>query len=966
MTPVDCLNITTPAVTTYPASTTPIARTPVVTGTTSEFVTTTAGTGPTTTTEATTTTTPYEHVLPISAIKRFCNGSVNLVFLLQSADVLTPTEFKQTKELILTYISSIAPPDYGKSTSKLRVEVDQFGDYVEEDFPLEKHQNMSLITNVVHELELQRSRNNPLGDAIRKAALSFKDKPAHKDIDNIMFVIIFTEPEDNITGILNDLSQKNIQVILLTISSEPNLNNVATYQSVDTTHVYRLSSVGDLFIRPTVAQSILNDLCTGITVPRPPVTTTKQPPTTTPERPPPPTDSPTAEECTMTADLVILVDVQLLKPTEKAKTLATLSDLLHNITVSRDRTQVAMLLMDYRLWRVFKFDSDLQNILRNLGSNVDKALTKASRSRRSALDLRYALEDSLDEYFLSSNLRGRPVDTKVHKSILVFQGRQPVHDSKYPLSSTVRALRENGVVWTIVTPTNVYSNLKERRVWNNLMGVKNMIYSSDFASPETNEKLLEKVCRAPESLPISSTYCARPIDLYFLWDDSEAITGKNLNNMLDATHKIAKTLGPMNFVPDVDGIDRVRVGILQYGVELEYQIQPAESRKLRKFLILTETIQPSLGDGTQPNLQNAIQEILDQTESLPSPRNMSVVLFMKSKPKAVTQTLLDRLHEKGENIMVFSFGSNLTVSDLSSIAGPGGFVRKLARSRELLENNLGNYIGKHLCEPGTAPTTTVAPTTPSPTTTEVSTTPFTGSTVAETTTAAPSCLNPMDLYIVVDSLLTSDKQLKNFVDDTLYNTLADIAIDDGTQYSRVALAVSGPKVRRRIHFTGDGSDKTRLLRRFERDSPEPALAEPRRLNPFRLGRALRSGKVMVFDRNARDMEYMRTMLLVLKRLPLIEKRLSTTDGGLLGLIKRSKKQGYGFVLGYFDSTFAGVSEVRRREWMKEFEGSSLRLSTTDNPATAGAELADLLCYRPYVSTAAVTTTTLPSSKCGFV
>nr|XP_026689876.1 mucin-2-like [Ciona intestinalis] len=650
---------------------------------------------------------PKEHVLALPSVQRYCDGAVNLVFLVQSTHHISAHEFQDVKKLIETYVSSVAPKNYGKPNSTLRVAIQQYGDRLEHNLALQDHQNMSILLNTIHDLQLQRGSENPFTEALRSGIAQFNltEKPVNSTIENVLFAITFSTPQEDINEVLEEMENLKIKAIILRITHHGH----GRFPDERTMTSYAIEELSDIFSLEysNMAMEILNEICEGRNEVLPNVTTPSPVTPVVPRVELPPFE-PLNETCTMQADLVVLIDTNLLVDKDKGRsrrkrsaTLQYVSDILDNVTISPDHTHVSVLLADKQVRRVSKFQSSRDEVNRAIEETISKIILTDEVASDESLDLAYALLETLVGYLENEHSHAR-LSPANHKSILLLQENN-ILGQKEAINESLSELHEHGVILTAVTQPDQYRNYTEKNALTNLLGKKNLIFANiTGGGAPPSESVIEKTCRTPETLETELLRCQQDMDVYFILDTTE-IQGKDWENMVNGVKKISKALQPINFPFNTNNVSGIRTSLIGFNDRsAKILVSLYDGNGLLVFLrsdlpVRLDNFEP------QSNLSFMIDTISTQASVLSADRGQSIVIIGSSLNKDKRNHIL-KDKASFANVIHVSVGQQTIETEEQDDAFEQIYLRS---TRELLDNTFSLYVTDHVCASVSPVTTTI-------------------------------------------------------------------------------------------------------------------------------------------------------------------------------------------------------------------------------------------------------------------
>uniref|UniRef100_H2YMM4 von Willebrand factor n=1 Tax=Ciona savignyi TaxID=51511 RepID=H2YMM4_CIOSA len=500
---------------------------------------------------------PKEHVLSVPSVARYCDGAVNLVFLVQSTDHVSAHEYHDVKKLIETYVSAIAPSSYGTDNTTLRVAIQQYSDRLEYNLALDDHQNMSILLNAVNDLELQRGSANQFNEALRSAITQFNisEKASNASVENVLFAITFTTPQEDVSEVVRELENLNIKAIILSITHHGH----GRYPEERTLHSYEIEELSDIFTEQynNMAMSILNEICEvvpGVSTSTPVVPGVS---TSIPVVPGVSTSTPVvpgAVGCRI--DLELVVDSSYSIGVEGFITLKKmLGNLIQKFDINNDQTRVGLMQYSKR--------SQVEWFLSTFPANLDGMLNKIEQMQmlQGVTYTYHALEHVLQTVIDGSDPGRRPDVPFV--VVLITDGRAKVKFSKSSNDIQVVA---------IVVPND---ELEELELLQESVGDKaHVILSQDFSQLTDNlEELKQHICGVSSTtigtVNVFFTDCSSmpPTDILFILDGSQGIdttAGRYYKEMLESV-AAPLAIGPNN--TQVDKFVYGRDPYINFGME---------------------------------------------------------------------------------------------------------------------------------------------------------------------------------------------------------------------------------------------------------------------------------------------------------------------------------------------------------------------------------------------------------------
>lgn len=886
---------------------------------------------------------------------------MNVNFLVDGSHNVSTRDFEITKDILTVLVESIVPYDYGKSNASLRLAIEQYSDETEIDMDFEHEQGLTSFVKTLRDMELQNGDTSNLTLGLQKVLEMFrkvealnrdeKEDDGEPSVEDVLFIIMFSTPDDEFDTTLKDIQNLGVDVIVLAVGSSSTERRMKAMLGGDAA-VHFIEDIIHIVdeTRSDVAMSILEDICTGK-----PINVSEITPTTVPTQPPVTTTTVIApfESCTMTADLIVIIDIALLTGDEGDVNnfLNLLKMILSDTLVRPDRTHVTILLADKRVWRVGRFIATHKELLGDLENAI---LTRVAKKVYTAkhFDLDYALEQATDGYLFNERSGVRLGEFNVHKSVLVFQAREAFPQTKNKdIEHKMVLMEQEQVVFSIVIHRKMFRSFRSKHKWKKLMKMKNILFADLTTSKVTRtrfSRMMDRVCRTPPKLPMPLIYCQGYTDLYFLWDDSNNIKSKDLKNMMRATKKIVGSLRFENFGSDKES--RMRIAIAQYSDEVNFLLDAGDHQNLHEFVAAPVPGIPYWSMGSQSRLGEALSQVEQKFKSVGSERNKTIVIFTsRSSTDALDQHLSD-LFAMGTKILAIGFSPDATSQDLKRIAGDSGWFKKIASSREILDNDIGITLADEICLPGVPPPLPTGTTHAATMSTAVTSEKYLGteSALNATTIFPPACIMSDDIQILIDSKFTTGDAKSSLVSEILQQVVSELKIDKSS--SRVGAAVVGHKVEPAVSLNDQGVNKNEVLHIFRNlDSRVESHS------PFSLSEAIEMSEQFVFNANPREGEedYKKDVVLIVDRLPEKEIDLFREDSlkSVKSAIDNLIEEDYGVHLVYTANTFQNFTYSLRKKWLKGLEGSSLLLEVSDNPKIFGSELVDLICTVPTMTTA---------------
>lgn len=901
-----------------------------------------------------TTTTPYYmpdfEVLSMDFTERYCTGKVRLGYVLDGSHRVSPREFATIKLVIEGLTDSVMPLNYGQHDSSLKVAISQIGDETEKALHFHSQQNAVTLNSKIQDLELQNARAAKISSALQDLLQDYQTEISQEGndsslvTDRVLFLVTYTPADDALATALRSFQAINVRIIILSSGDGPSNAELKSLLGSSST-AYHVDSMEDFTEDENMPLKVLEAICEGefvqastTTAPDQVVTTTFQPTTTSIQSP--------DESCTMQADLVLIIDIQLLKNSETENTYFTqlLRSMLSQILITPDRTHVSILLADARVWRVVRFASVKGDLISMFDSLLLQKADSITDMRH--FDLEYALNVAAYSYLFQEKGGARTSLKTVHKSILVFQGRQaylPKASDHFKLDKTLLGIMNSDIVLTVVTQTGIFpSDIVGKTDWISTVSSENLIFadvSHQATSRTIFERIMQKLCRSPPNFPIPKVYCEGKMDILFLWDHSSSVSIVDLKNMIEATTKIIGSLAPDSLGNNENA--SVRISIAEFGNYTNFMFETNESSSVGTFLEDKVVNKLRWDLGSASNLGNAMSEAVMRFNDSGSSRNKTLIAFISQPSSDDILVPAQKLKENDVNRLIIGFGQDIQIEQLQSISGENGLHRKIASSREVLSNELGLSIMEKVCNPAQYTPPTTPPRKPTPASTVVSSAP--ASTVSYASEGPVAvCSMTSDLVVVYDASLTSDNDTLIVLEEIIDN----LEIGDKKEASRVGIVVAdeNPKI---ISNLDEGSNKEPLmeklneLRNIDRYSP----------SSFPLAKAIETANEFVLNRRRRsydDIPVKKDILLITNRLPKDEVDLIRRDSltTVKSTIENLLEQNINVYMIYKENTFQRMTDEMKLDWLAPFIANSFNLEESDDAKTLGNEVLDVMCSVP--------------------
>lgn len=899
------------------------------------------------------TTTGFVHmfgVLTQNFVERLCTGRVRLGFVIDGSRRVSSREFEVIKFVIEGLTNSIMPVDYGQFGSSLKVAISQIGDETEKPLRFQSKQNVVTLNHKIQDLELQNAREAKINSALRELLEDYQIEISEEGndttnvTDRVLFLVTYTPADEALKTALRSFQDINVRVIILSSAdgpSEEELQNLLTSPSLG----YHINSMEEFTEDEIMTQRVSETICDGefvhvpnTTTPHQTVTTTLTPTTTSTHEP--------DEACTMQADLVIIIDLQLLKNSDAENTyfMQLLRSVISQILVTPDRTHITILLADSRVWRISRFASVKEELISILNSSLPQKVDAIPAMEH--FDLQFALNSAAEGYLLSERSGARTNVKTVHKSILIFQGRQaylPKPSDQLRLDKTLLGLMNNDIVLTVVTQTGIFpSDIAGKTDWISTVSSENLIFAdvSHQATTRTNfERIVQKLCRSPAHFPIPPVYCEGKMDILFLWDHSSGTSVVDLKNMIDGTTKIIGSLAPDSLGNNENA--SVRISIAEFGNNTNFLLEANQSVSVGALLKHKVFNKLQWNLGSVANLGKAMSEAASRFGDIGNSRNKTLITFISQTSFDDISSAVQKLKEINVNQVVIGFGQDIDIEQLQLIGGEDGFYRKIASSTEILGNDLGLSIVEKVCTPATYIPPTPHPQESTPESTMHTSTPASPvSSVSEGPVAV--CSMSSDMVVVYDSSLTSDNSTLSVLEEILDN----LEIGDKKQASRVGIIVANenPMI---ISNLDEGSNKGDLMEIFNElrniNQSSPVL--------FPLAKAIKMANEFVLNRRRRssgDIPVKKDILIITNRLPKDELNLVREDSlnSVKSTIADLLEQDVNVYMIYKGNTFEKMSNDMKLDWLRAIHSNSFHLEESDNPKTLGNEVLDVMCSVP--------------------
>ena len=653
----------------------------------------------------------------------------------------------------------------------------------------------------------------------------------------------------------------------------------------------------------------------------------------------------------MKADLTIVVDFNVVVG-GASNLVDFLDDVLDTIVLSPNETRVSLYIANYdTIWSTnipFSFEKT---------TFIEKVETLLSYTSNSdvytpSTDVAEILKAVFDD--LQTN-NERLAHKDVHSALLVLLYSDIADKQKF--NEIVKTIVDNnGVVTSIIDPYVFGNSLKDDEV---SLDDRNVVFQQIRSLSESeHDNILAKICREPQIDRKLVYDCFDQTEVVFLLDESSQVSLTDSINFIDATRKIIGSFSSTAFTNN-----RLSVEVMKFAKNYRTIVRADEhSTQLQQFLV-EDSVSPTSSSFEVSNLVEIIQNILSNK---PADKNVFMNVFLASN---IAEDAIQKVSTLSEDhsvvITLVKVGDDLNsdenISNTSKV-----IIYNAGGSQHLRSNTFQKFISNVLCTgvtpvfstPVSTPkTTTSAKPVSTPVTDEPTSSTHlpTTSEKISTTTAVPTCVQPMDIATIIDAKIADNEELLNEVSNLLLDTFYNFQIDKYT--TRVTTLIVGDVAERTLSLSGNGADKQSVLEKISSPSLTSAMNKVSTESPYNISSALEDAVNFGFIRNPRATTYTKNILLVLNSQP-IEYHNDELHK-VFERIEALQRRGINTILIVLDSFYDTLSLEEQDQYKKAFGSSLLTKSLFENDNEDGVlalseELVDMLCYpQPTISTSYV-------------